>query len=129
MTTTRSRRRLVGAATAMLLVLVVTAGCSDEQRRDLGEQDVRDALAGRIETTLEDRGLAVDGDLDCTSQIGGDGTLTASCTGTVAPEGTVSGSFAGTGDVDAETCDAQLVVELDEDVVAEEPDVDCFDVG
>ncbi len=120
-------RRL--ATVTILAALTVVAGCSDEQRRDLGEEDARDALVAQVEQVVADQGLELDGDLDCTANIDEASAVTSSCTGTTTSGATVSGTFTGTADVDAETCTAQLAVEIDGKSVADEPDVNCFDGG
>ncbi len=120
-------RRLV--TVTIVAALTVVAGCSDEQRRDLGEEDARDALVAQVEQVVADQGLELDGDLDCTANIDETSAVTSSCTGTATSGAVVGGTFTGTADVDAETCTAQLVVEIDSEQVADDPDVDCFDGG
>ena len=119
----RLTRCLVSAAGLILL------GCSDEQRRDLGEIDVRESLAGQAEMAIDEHGLALDGDLDCSSQIDEDGAVTGSCSGSTANGASVAATFTGTGDVEAGTCVAHLVVEVDADTVLDDPAADCFDAG
>jgi hypothetical protein len=130
MTISRSSPRRVLAASmlvaSMLGALALVAGCSDEQRRDLGEEDTRVALQDRVTAALDDAGLTLDGDLDCTADIGTDDAVTTSCTGTTTSAAAIVASFAGTADVDAETCTAQLVIELDGAPVVDESGVDCF---
>lgn len=126
-TNASTRRRLALGAT--IVALTLTTGCNDEQRRDLGEVDTRDVLAGRLEQEVDDHGLELDGDLDCTSDIADDSAATASCSGTATSGVAVVGSFTGTADVDAETCVARLVIDIDGETVVDEPDADCFDVS
>ena len=111
---------------AAVAVVALAAGCSDEQRRDLGEEDARDTLSARVEQVLDEQGLELDGDLDCTADLAEDGTATANCTGTDTAGAAVVGTFVGTADVEAETCTAQLVVTVADASVAEVTDVDCF---
>ena len=121
------RRRLV--TVTIVAALTIVAGCSDEQRRDLGEQDTSDSLTAQVERVVADQGLELDGSLDCTADIDEASAVTSSCTGTATSGAAIGGTFTGTADVDAETCTAQLVVEIDGEPVADEPDVDCFDGG
>lgn len=119
----RTRRLLVLAGA---LTLVVAAGCTEEQRRDVGEVDVREVLEGRVEQAVEDEGLEMDGDLSCSSDIGEDGSVTASCEGETSSAAAVLGTFAGTADVEDEHCAAQLVVTVGGSTVLDEADADCF---
>jgi hypothetical protein len=114
---------------AVLALAVGATACSADQKRGLGEVDARDALSGQVEQVVTDQGSDVDGDLSCTATIGSDGAVTSTCTGTTTSGAAVTGTFTGTADIDAETCTAQLDVEIDGATVADEPDVDCFDVG
>lgn len=125
--TSRSGRHLLTAST--ILVLVAASGCGDEQRRDLGEEDTRAALQERVAQVVENEGLALDGDLECSGDIGADSAVTSTCTGTTTSAAAIVASFTGTADVDAETCTARLVVEVDGEVVLDEPDADCFAVS
>ena len=125
--THRGRRRSY-AAVAVVAVVALAVGCNEEDRRELGEEDARDALSAQVEQVLDEQGLELDGDLDCTADVAEDGTATANCTGTDADGAAVVGTFAGTADVDAETCNAQLVVTVADAAVAEVADVDCFAV-
>jgi hypothetical protein len=123
MNTTRGIRLPVAVAA---FALAVVSSCTDEQRRSLGEVDVADALAGQIEGAVTARGLAIDGALDCSSDIAADGAVTGSCSGTTTSGVTATGTFTGTSDVDAETCDAHLVVEFGAEVVVDDPHANCF---
>jgi outer membrane murein-binding lipoprotein Lpp len=119
-------RTLVCAAATVGLAVV--AGCSDEQRRELGEVDVRDTLDARVQQVVDDEGFQLAGDLECTAEID-DGTsnVTSSCTGTTSSGASISGTFTGSADVEAGECMAQLVVQIDSDAVADGNDVDCFE--
>jgi hypothetical protein len=108
-------------------VLLALAGCSKEQRRDLGEIDVRDVLHGEVERAAADHDLDVDGDLVCTSDIDAESKVVASCAGTATSGEAISGTFAGTADVDAEQCSALLVITAGDDELVNDPDAECFD--
>jgi hypothetical protein len=108
---------------------LILLGCSDEQRRSLGEVDVRETLAGRVEVTIGEEALAINGDLDCSSQIDEDGAVTGSCSGTTTDGAAVTGTLTGTGDVEAGTCVAHLVVAVDGETLLDDPTADCFDVA
>jgi len=127
MNTTSSRRAgLLALVTVGLLAL--PAGCSDEQRRDLGEEDIRQSLTEHVEQAADDEGVDIDGDLTCTADITDQSTLTASCDGTTTTGVAVVGTFEGHADLEAdpEVCAAHLVVVVDQAAVADEADVDCF---
>ena len=123
------RRHLVAVAAAALLA--VAAGCSDEQRRDLGEEDIRQSLGESVEQVAADQGLEVDGDLTCTADITTEGAVSASCDGTTTSGATLAGTLEGTADVDVDdpSCSGHLVVLVDGASAADEPAADCFDVG
>jgi hypothetical protein len=122
------RRRGVGLViAAVALATVAIAGCSDEQRRSLGEEDLRDSLNSLTVAAIDSADASPNGRLSCTADIGSDSAVTATCTGTVEGGGVVEGTFTGTADVDAETCSAQLLVRIDGDTVAERDDTRCFD--
>ncbi|MET0909141.1 MAG: hypothetical protein ABWZ99_06700 [Ilumatobacteraceae bacterium] len=125
-TTTSHRSGLLALVSVGLLA--VATGCSDEQRRDLGEEDIRQSLTEHVEQVADAQGLEIDGDLTCTADITAESALTASCDGTTSSGAAVSGTFEGTADMetDAEVCTAQLIVLVDQASVADEPDVDCF---
>lgn len=110
------------------LVIIVSAACTDDQRRSLGEEDVRDSLRASVERVLEDHGGAPDGDLECTATIGADGAVDAACTGRADDGAAISGSYVGTADVEAETCTAELTVAVGPTDAPVEPAVDCFAV-
>jgi hypothetical protein len=120
--------RRVGLVALVAAALSVVA-CTSEQRRDLGEEDTRDALTSRVEQVVADQGLELDGDLTCTATITTDGVVTTSCDGTTTSGALVAATFDGTADVDEETCSAQLVVQIDGAPAVDEADVDCFDAG
>lgn len=110
-------------------VLALGTACTDEQRRSLGEEDVRTSLAAQVGAAVESAGLALDGDLDCHAAIDVVGNVTAGCTGTTETGDAVSGAYNGTGDVDAETCTAHMVTTIADERVSDEPDVECFEAG
>ena len=126
MNTGRSITRLTFGGAA--LVLLVAVGCTNEQRRSLGEVDVQEALAGRVELAVAGRGMELDGVLDCSSEIAADGAVSGSCAGITTSGAPAIGTFDGTGDVEAGTCSASLVIDVDAEVAVDEPDVDCFAV-
>lgn len=127
-TTTSVRRTRVLAVLTAVIVTVGAAACSEEQRRDLGEVDIRETLADHVEQVVENQELALDGDLDCTADIADDDlAVTSSCTGETSSGLTVSGSFTGSADVEAEECTAALAVTIGDEAVADESGVDCFE--
>jgi hypothetical protein len=111
---------------ALAVAVVAIAGCSSEQRRAFGEQDLRDSLDSRT-TAIVAANDSGDVSLACAASIGTDSAVDATCTGTTDTGDVVEASFTGTADVDAETCEARLVVRIDGDDVADRPDVRCFD--
>lgn len=119
------RRRNLLVAACALAVLAFTS-CSAEQRRELGEQDIHDSLASHVSRAINDRSLAMSDPLDCTSTITVDSHVSASCVGTAASGQAVAASFTGTADVNAETCTAVLVVDIDGSRVIDQPYVQCF---
>jgi hypothetical protein len=121
---TTARRAAIGALAIASLTLV--GACSDEQRRSLGEEDARASLSSRTGAAADAAGGSVDGDLDCTASIDTSGEVTAACTGTTVTGDAVTGDFTGTADVDAETCEARLVVTVAGQPVTDEAAVDCF---
>ena len=80
-------------------LLALGAGCSDEQRRDLGEEDIRQSLTEHVEQVADDQGVELDGDLTCTADIAADSALTASCEGTTSAGAAMTGTFEGTADM------------------------------
>ena len=66
-TTTSRRTGFLAIVTVGLLAL--GAGCSDEQRRDLGEEDIRQSLTDHVEQVAGDQGVELDGDLTSESGI------------------------------------------------------------
>lgn len=123
---TTSRR----AVLAGLAVLAVTAtACSDDDKRALGEVDVRESLTVQVEDALSEQQLDLDGDLDCSATITEAGEVDSTCSGTTTSGEEVSGVYTGEADIDAETCTADLVVTVDGSPAVERSSVDCFDVG
>jgi hypothetical protein len=126
---TSSRRGLVAAvAGTAVVVLLAVSGCTSAQRQALGEQDVRDALSTQVDKAFAGRGLSRDGNLDCASTIGSDSKVSATCTGAAKSGEAVTGSFAGTADVNAETCSAELTVKINGNQIVDQPGVDCLKV-
>jgi len=127
MTFTTSRRSGLLALVSVGL-LAIAAGCSEEQRRDLGEEDIRQSLGEHVEQVVDGQGLEIDGDLTCHADITESSTLTASCDGTTSTGAAIVGTFEGAADMetDPEVCAAHLVVLVDQTSVADEADVDCF---
>jgi hypothetical protein len=125
-TTSRRRRRRIVAVLAVGAGLIMLGACNDEQRRGLGEIDVRDELHDRVEQAVEDGGQTIKGDLDCESAIDEDGQVAASCVGVTDDGDDVTGSFAGTADVDAEECEAALAVTVGGEDLVSEPTASCF---
>jgi len=128
MKSTTSHRPGLLALVSVGLLAIAAVGCSDEQRRDLGEEDVRQSLTEHVEQVAGDQDLEIDGDLTCTADITDGSTLTASCDGTTSTGGAIVGTFDGSADMetDPEVCTAHLVVLVDQASVADEADVDCF---
>jgi hypothetical protein len=126
-------RRVAGLATlgvfvvAAVVVVLLLTGCTDAQKRTLGEEDVRVSLRDQVAQTVEDQGLSISGSLQCTSDITTGSDLTATCEGTTKTGATVHGGYDGTADVDAETCRATLVVEIDGTQAARQAGVRCFE--
>jgi hypothetical protein len=120
----RSRRAALGALAIASLGIV--GACSDEQRRSLGEEDARASLSSRTSAAADAAGGSLDGDLDCTASIDTSGVVTAACAGSTATGDAVTGDYTGTADVDAETCEARLVVTVAGQPVTDEAVVDCF---
>jgi hypothetical protein len=104
----------------------VTA-CTDDQRRSLGEEDVRDSLRASVEQVLDTHDASLDGDLGCTATIGADGTVAGSCTGTTDDGNDVAAAYTGTADVDEETCQADLTVSVAGEQLAADSGANCFD--
>jgi hypothetical protein len=122
------RRRNFLVAACALAVLAFTS-CSAAQRRELGEQDVHDSLASHVNRAINDRSIAMSNPLDCTSTITVDSHVSASCVGTASSGQAVAATFTGMADVNAETCTALLVVDLDGDRIIDQPYVQCFDTA
>ena len=109
------------------LAVVALTACNASQRREMGEQDIHDSLASHLTRAVSDRSLSVRDELDCTSQIHVDSHVSATCVGTASSGQIVSATYTGTADVDAETCSANLVVDIDSNRVIDQPYVQCFD--
>jgi hypothetical protein len=122
---TSSRIRLLVAVAALACFAI--AGCTSDQRRSLGEEDLRDSLESLTVAAVDSVAASANGPLSCTAAITGGSAATATCTGTVDGGGVVEATFTGTADVDAETCSAQLLVRIDGETVAERGGVHCFD--
>ena len=125
-TTSRRRRRRIAAVLAVGAGLLVIGACTDEQRRGLGEIDVRDELHSRVEQAVEDGGQTINGDLECESAIDEDGAVAASCVGVTDDGDDVTGSFAGTADVEDEQCEAALAITVGGEAVVTQPAASCF---
>jgi hypothetical protein len=124
--TSRRRRRRIVAVVAVGAGLLMLGACNDEQRRGLGEIDVRDELHDRVEQAVEDGGQTIKGDLECESAIDEAGQVDASCVGVTDDGDDVTGSFAGTADVDAEECEAALDITVAGESVVNQPAASCF---
>ena len=122
------RKRNLLVAACALTVLAFTS-CSAEQRRALGEQDVRDSLSSHVNQAVNDMSLSMRHSMHCDSTITADSHVSASCAGTASTGEPVSASFTGTADVDAETCSAVLVIDIAGDRVIDQPYVQCFDTA
>jgi hypothetical protein len=120
MNTTFRPRHL--APIAVVVAFAAATGCTDSQRRSLGEEDIRDSLRSATERVVE-----IDGDLDCTSTITTDGAVAGTCTGTTDDGEAVEAVFAGTADVDDERCSADLIVSVGGEQQARESATNCFD--
>ena len=121
MNTTVRFRYLAPLAVA---VAIAATACTDADRRELGQEDVRDSLRAAAERVVDS---GIDGDLDCTSTITADGAVTGSCTGTTDDGKAVEAVFAGTADVDDERCSADLTVSVGGEQQAHETATNCFD--
>lgn len=117
------RPLLVGLAA----VLIVAAGCSDEQKRDIEGAGGAATIADATENTLDDLDIDVDGDLDCSLDVADDDTVSGSCTGTTDDGATVETTVEGTADVDEAECDSTITITLDGETIAREDGYDCFD--
>jgi hypothetical protein len=107
-----------------VVVAIGATACTDADRRELGEEDVRDSLRAAAERVVD---VEIAGDFDCTSTISQGGAVTGSCTGTTADGQAVEAVFAGTADVDEETCSADLTVSVGGEQQAHEAATSCFD--
>jgi hypothetical protein len=115
------------ACTGFLLVAVV-AGCSEEQRRDVGGVGMTEVLHDKTEEVLEANDVSVDGDLDCEADIADDNTTTGSCTGASEQGDAIASTLSGTVDIDEGTCAAGVVVKVGENTLTDESDLDCSDL-
>jgi hypothetical protein len=111
---------------ALSLALLGGVACSDEQKKDLGEEDVKVILEDKTEQAVDDADAELDGDLDCTADLDDEPNVTASCTGTTEAGDDVEGTFDGTADVDDADCTATLLVVIGDEEVANESNVNCF---
>jgi hypothetical protein len=118
--------RILHALLPLAVLAVAATACSDEDKRALGEQDVRDSLRASTEQVLDEQGAAVDGDLECTSSIGTDGAVQGACTGTAADGTAIVAGYVGTADVDAETCTATMAITVAGAALPDRSNVDCF---
>ena len=118
--------RILQTLLPLAVVALAATACSDDQKRALGEEDVRDSLRASTEQVVEADGGTVADDLDCTSSIDVDGTVSGSCTGTTDTGGAISATYDGAADVDAETCTADMAVTVDDGPPTTATDVDCF---
>jgi hypothetical protein len=107
-------------------VVVALAGCNAEDKRELGEQDVRDSLRSSVEDVLAERSTSVDGRLDCTSTIGSDGVVEGSCSGTTKSGEAVVLRYVGVADIGEERCVATMAVTIGGVALADRAGVDCF---
>ena len=124
----RSRLQRRAAAWTGFLLVALVAGCSEEQRRDVGGVGLTEILHDKTEAVLEANDVRVDGDLDCEADIADDNTTTGSCTGTSEQGDAITSTLSGTVDVDEGTCDANVVVEVGEHTLTDESDLDCSDI-
>jgi hypothetical protein len=105
------------------------SACSDEQKKDLGEIDVRESLDQKTQDAVDDAGENVDGDLECTADLDTEPNVTASCTGTTENGQAVASTYSGgTADIGDAKCRAALTVEIAGKAVKDEPEADCFDL-
>ena len=125
----RSHRRRNLLVAAGVLAALAFSSCSAAQRRELGEIDVNDSLVSHVNRAVNDRSLAMNDSLDCTSTITVDSHISASCVGTADSGQAVAASFTGTADVEAETCTALLVVDIGGHRIIDQPYVQCFDTA
>jgi hypothetical protein len=121
------RRSFKSVVAAGAIILVTVTGCTSAQRQALGEQDVRDALASQLKSTISDLSLSLGDSLVCTADIDARLTLSASCAATTTTGQAVNATFTGSADVDAETCTAELAVLIGTVKAVDQTDVKCFD--
>ncbi len=118
--------RILHTLLPLAVVTVAAAGCTADDKRELGEQDIRDSLRASAGRVLDEHSTSADGALRCTARIGADGVATGSCSGTTADGVAFVVRYDGTADVDAETCTATMAVTVDGVAQADRPGVDCF---
>ena len=119
--------RILHVLLPLAVVLVAACACTDDQKRALGEEDVRDSLHASVERVLEDQGDAVGADgLDCTSSINAAGEVAGTCAGTTEDGDAIAATYVGTADIDAETCVAELTMTVGEAEMPPGSGVDCF---
>jgi hypothetical protein len=121
-----NRNRILQALLPLAVVALAATACSDDQKRALGEEDVRDSLRASVEHVVDDAGTTLGDDLECTSSIDTDGTVTGSCDGATADGDAVAAAYAGTADVDAESCTADMTVTVGDAPPTTATGVDCF---
>lgn len=119
----RIRRVLLPLA----VVLAGASACTDDRKRSLGEEDVRDSLHASVERVLGDHGDAVGADgLDCTSSINTAGEVAGTCAGATEDGDEIAATYVGTADIDAETCVAELAMTVGAVEMPSGAGVDCF---
>jgi hypothetical protein len=121
-----NRNRILHVLLPVAVVAFAATACSDDQKRALGEVDVRDSLRASVERVLDDAGVTVDDALDCTSSIDAGGAVTGSCDGTTTDGDAVTATYAGTADIDAETCAADMAVTVGDAAPTTASAIDCF---
>jgi hypothetical protein len=108
----RTRVRVRALIAISAVVVLASTGCSKEQRRDLGEEDVKVVLEGKVEKAVEDKDLAVDGNSSCRADLDAEPKVTASCKGTTESGEAIDGTFDGTADVNDAKCTPNLKVDI-----------------
>ena len=121
-----THRILLKTVLPLAVVALAATACSDDQKRALGEEDVRDSLHASVEQVVGDAGATLGDDLECTSSIGADGAVSGSCNGTTANGDAVAATYEGTADIDAETCTADMAVTVGDAAPTTATGVDCF---
>ena len=118
--------RILHTLLPLAIVTVAAVGCTADDKRELGEQDIRDSLQASADRVLDERSTSADGALRCTARISTDGVATGSCSGTTADGVPFVVRYDGTADIDAETCTATMAVTIDGVAQADRAGVDCF---